>query len=138
DLGADDVIAGTPRTPGENDLARRAARTVELRLAGILGEIQSGLAYWMAQAERPLQRIVLTGGGARAGDIAGRLALLVGAPVEWGAVQGLEPPERAAGVGDWPDLAVAAGLALGATAGSWQIDLCPPVKRAFRFTGEMG
>jgi Tfp pilus assembly protein PilN len=29
-------------------------------------------------------------------------------------------------------------LALGATAGGWQIDLCPPVKRSFRFTGEMG
>jgi Tfp pilus assembly protein PilN len=116
----------------------RAARVVELRLAGILGEIQSGLAYWMAQAERPLRRILLTGGGARAGDIAGRLALLVGAPVETGAVQGLEAPEPAAGAGDWPDLAGAAGLALGATAGGWQIDLCPPVKRSFRFTGEMG
>src|SRR5256885_430471 len=57
----------------ENDLARRAARVVELRLAGILGEIQSGLAYWMHQSDRPLSRIVLAGGGARAGDIAGRL-----------------------------------------------------------------
>ena len=122
---------------GVDDLAHRAARVVELRLAGILGEIQSGLAYWMAQSERPLQRIVLTGGGARAGDIAGRLALLVGAPVEWGVVQGLEAPEPAAGAGDWPDHAVAAGLALGAAADGWQIDLCPPVKRSFHFTGEM-
>jgi Tfp pilus assembly protein PilN len=89
----------------------------------------------MHQSERPLQRIVLTGGGARAGDLAGRLALLVGAPVEVGVVQGLEPPEAAAGAGDWADHTVAAGLALGATAGSWQIDLCPPVK--LRFTGEM-
>jgi Tfp pilus assembly protein PilN len=121
----------------DDDLARRAARVVELRLAGILGEIQSGLAYWMHQSERPLQRIVLTGGGARAGDLAGRLALLVGAPVELGVVQGLEPPEAAAGAGDWADHTVAAGLALGATAGSWQIDLCPPAKRSFRFTGEM-
>jgi type IV pilus assembly protein PilM len=122
----------------ENDLARRAARIVELRLAGILGEIQSGLAYWMAQSERPLTRIVLTGGGARAGDIAGRLALLVGAPVEWGGVQGLDAPEAAAGAGDWADQMVAAGLALGAASPqSWQIDLCPPVKRSFRFTGEM-
>ncbi|HEV7534348.1 MAG TPA: pilus assembly protein PilM, partial [Acidimicrobiia bacterium] len=130
--------AGEPGAFGsDNDLARRAARVVELRLAGILGEIQSGLAYWMAQAERPLRRIVLTGGGARAGDIAGRLALLVGAPVEWGAVHGLEAPEPAAGAGDWDDLGVAAGLALGAGAGGWQIDLCPPVKRAFRFTGDM-
>jgi type IV pilus assembly protein PilM len=129
--------AGSADGGGDDDLARRAARVVELRLAGILGEIQSGLAYWMAQSERPLQRIVLTGGGARAGDIAGRLALLVGAPVEWGVVQGLEPPEAAAGAGDWADHTVAAGLALGATAGSWQIDLCPPVKRSFRFTGEM-
>jgi type IV pilus assembly protein PilM len=122
---------------GDDDLAHRAARVVELRLAGILGEIQSGLAYWMAQSERPLQRIVLTGGGARAGDIAGRLALLVGAPVEWGVVQGLEAPEPAAGAGDWPDHTVAAGLALGAAADGWQIDLCPPGKRSFRFTGEM-
>ena len=124
--------------PPEGDLARRAARVVELRLAGILGEIQSGLAYWMAQSERPLQRIVLTGGGARAGEIAGRLALLVGAPVEWGVVQRLDAPEAAAGAGDWADHTVAAGLALGAAAtNSWQIDLCPPVKRSFRFTGDM-
>ena len=135
ELSAEDLIAGMTRTP--NDLVRRAARVVELRLAGILGEIQSGLAYWMAQSERPLQRIVLTGGGARAGDIAGRLALLVGAPVEWGVVQGLERPEAAAGAGDWADHTVAAGLALGATWGSWKIDLCPPVKRSLRFTGEM-
>jgi type IV pilus assembly protein PilM len=122
----------------DNDLARRAARVVELRLAGILGEIQSSLAYWMAQSERPLRRIVLTGGGARAGDIAGRLALLVGAPVEWGMVQGLEAPEAAAGAGDWADHAVAAGLALGSAAEAWKIDLCPPVKRSFRLTGAMG
>ena len=120
-----------------NDVARRAARVVELRLAGILGEIQSSLAYWVAQADRPLRRVVLTGGGARAGDIAGRLALLIGVPVEWGAVEGMEAPEPAAGVGDWADHTVAAGLALGAAADGWQIDLCPPVKRAFRFTGEM-
>jgi type IV pilus assembly protein PilM len=127
-------------TSTDEDLAQRAARVVELRLAGILGEIQSGLAYWMAQAERPLRRIVLTGGGARAGDIAGRLALLVGAPVEWGVVQGLEAPEAAAGAGEWADHTVAAGLALGGAstaAGGWHIDLCPPVKRSFRFTGEM-
>jgi type IV pilus assembly protein PilM len=134
ELGLEPEEAEAAKRDGDS----RAARVVELRLAGILGEIQSGLAYWMAQSERPLRRIVLTGGGARAGDIAGRLALLVGAPVEWGAVQGLEAPEPAAGAGDWPDLAVAAGLALGATAGGWQIDLCPPVKRSFRFTGEMG
>jgi type IV pilus assembly protein PilM len=133
--GAADEL-GAPGS--DDDLARRAARVVELRLAGILGEIQSGLAYWMAQAERPLRRIVLTGGGARAGDIAGRLALLVGAPVEYGVVHGLEAPEPAAGAGDWADHTVAAGLALGGSAEQWQIDLCPPVKRSFRLTGAMG
>ena len=122
----------------EDDLARRAARVVELRLAGILGEIQSSLAYWVAQSDRPLRRIVLTGGGARGGDIAGRLALLVGVPVEWGAVRVLDAPERAVGAGEWPDLAVAAGLALGAADDAWRIDLCPPVKRSFQFSGEMG
>ena len=122
----------------DGDLARRAARVVELRLAGILGEVQSSLAYWMAQSERPLRRIVLTGGGARAGDIAGRLGLLVGAPVEWGAVNELEPPEAAAGNGVWADLTVAAGLALGGAAEGWRIDFCPPVKRSFRLTGAMG
>jgi type IV pilus assembly protein PilM len=132
--GADDL--GAPGS--DNDLARRAARVVELRLAGILGEIQSGLAYWIAQAERPLRRIVLVGGGARAGDIAGRLALLVGAPVDWGVVHGLEAPEPAAGAGDWADHMVAAGLALGGNTEGWQIDLCPPVKRSFRLTGATG
>jgi type IV pilus assembly protein PilM len=121
----------------DDELVQRAARVVELRLAGILGEIQSGLAYWMAQSDRPLRRIVLTGGGARAGDIAGRLALLVGAPVETGVVGGLAAPEPAAGPGDWADHTVAAGLALGAGREGWQIDLCPPVKRSFRFTGAM-
>jgi type IV pilus assembly protein PilM len=135
---ADPGANGLGADGSDNDLARRAARVVELRLAGILGEIQSSLAYWMAQSDRPLRRIVLTGGGARAGDIAGRLALLVGAPVELGAVQGLEAPEPAAGAGEWPDLTVAAGLALGGTAPGWQIDFCPPVKRSFRFSGEMG
>jgi len=133
-----DAAEAAKRDAGsDDDLAHRAARVVELRLAGILGEIQSGLAYWMHQSDRPLRRIVLTGGGARAGDIAGRLALLVGAPVEVGVVQSLDAPEAAAGAGDWADHTVAAGLALGATAGGWQIDLCPPVKRSFRFTGDM-
>ncbi|HVW35203.1 MAG TPA: pilus assembly protein PilM, partial [Acidimicrobiia bacterium] len=131
EMGLDLEAAETAKRDGT------AARIVELRLAGILGEIQSGLAYWMAQAERPLARIVLTGAGARSGDIAGRLGLLVGAPVEWGTVQGLEAPEPALGVGEWPDLAVAAGLALGALDDGWHIDFCPPVKRSFRFTGDM-
>jgi type IV pilus assembly protein PilM len=139
ELGTDPEAAEhAKRGSSEDDeLVQRAARVVELRLAGILGEIQSGLAYWMAQSDRPLRRIVLTGGGARAGDIAGRLALLVGAPVETGVVGGLAAPEPAAGPGDWADHTVAAGLALGAGREGWQIDLCPPVKRSFRFTGEM-
>jgi type IV pilus assembly protein PilM len=135
DLGIETDAAEAAKRDGSD---ARAARVVELRLAGILGEIQSGLAYWMAQAERPLRRIVLTGGGARAGDIAGRLALLVGAPVESGVVRGLEAPEAAAGVGAWADHTVAAGLALGAGAQGWQIDLCPPVKRSLLRTGDMG
>ena len=136
ELGLELDVAEAAKRDGPDP---RAARIVELRLAGILGEIQSGLAYWIAQSERPLQRIVLTGGGARAGDIAGRLALLVGAPVEWGVVRGLDAPEPAAGPGDWADHTVAAGLALGASAEGWQIDLCPPVKRSpLRITGDMG
>ena len=121
-----------------DDVARRAARIIELRLASILGEIQSSLAYWMAQAERPLRRIVLTGGGARAGDVAGRLGLLIGAPVEAGTVLGLAAPEPALGVGDWADHTVAAGLAMGALAGGgWQIDFCPPQKRRLRFDRQL-
>jgi type IV pilus assembly protein PilM len=122
----------------DDDLARRAARIVELRLTGILGEIQSSLAYWMAQSDRPLQRVVLTGGGVRAGDVAGRLALLVGVPVEAGTVRGLEAPERALGSGDWADLTVAAGLALGGSrAGGWHVDLCPPQKRKLQFDRQL-
>ena len=135
ELGIEPAAAEAAKRDESDD---RAARIVELRLAAILGEIQSGLAYWMAQSERPLRRIVLTGAGARAGDIAGRLALLVGAPVEWGVVSGLEAPEPAAGAGAWADHTVAAGLALGAASDGWQINLCPPIKRSFRFTGEMG
>ena len=121
-----------------DDLARRAARVVELRLTGILGEIQSSLAYWVAQSDRPLQRVVLTGGGVRAGDVAGRLALLVGVPVEAGTVRGVEAPEQALGSGDWADLTVAAGLALGGSrAGGWHIDLCPPQKRKLQFDRQL-
>lgn len=145
ELGIDIEVAEAAKRAGDvaadgadDDLTRRAARVVELRLAGILGEIQNSLAYWVAQSDRPLRRILLTGGGSRAGDIAGRLALLVGAPVEVGEVQVLDAPERAAGAGEWADLAVAAGLALGASADAWGIDLCPPVKRSFRLTGAMG
>jgi len=121
-----------------DDLARRAARVVELRLSSILGEIQSSLAYWMTSSERPLGRVVLIGGGTRAGDVAGRLALLVGVTVETGAAMPLAAPEAAAGVGDWPDLVVAAGLALGgaARAGA-QINFCPPQRRRFRFDREL-
>ena len=127
--------------PGHDadDLSRRAARVVELRLTGILGEIQSSLAYWMAQADRPLRRVVLTGGGVRAGDVAGRLGLLVGLPVEPAVVRNLEAPEKALGAGEWPDLTVAAGLALGASAAAgWEIDLCPPQKRKLRFDRRLG
>jgi Tfp pilus assembly protein PilN len=135
---AEEAKRAAGSTADADDLARRAARVVELRLAGILGEIQSSLAYWMAQSERPLQRITLTGGGARAGDVAGRLALLVGAPVEWSAVRRLEAPEAALGAGDWADLAVAAGLALaGSDRGGWRIDLCPPQKRKLRFDRQL-
>jgi type IV pilus assembly protein PilM len=123
---------------GDDDLAQQAARVVEMRLTGILGEVQSSLAYWVAQSDRPLQRVVLTGGGVRAGDVAGRLALLVGVPVESGTVRGLEAPERALGSGDWADLTVAAGLALGGSrAGGWHIDLCPPQKRKLQFDRQL-
>ena len=92
----------------------------------------------MAQSDRPLQRVVLTGGGVRAGDVAGRLALLVGVPVEAGTVRGLDAPERALGSGDWADLTVAAGLALGGSrGGGWHIDLCPPQKRKLQFDRQL-
>ncbi len=88
----------------------------------------------MASAERPLGRVVLTGAGARAGDVAGRLSLLIGAPVEWGVTVPLAAPVAAAGAGQWADHVVAAGLALGgADSPGWQIDLCPPQRRWLRF-----
>jgi len=139
---AETAKRGVDAGPGDggdgDDLARRAARVVELRLSSILGEIQSSLAYSMTSSERPLGQVVLTGGGARAGDVAGRLALLVGATVETGAVVPLAAPEAAAGVGDWADLVVAAGLALGgaARAGA-QINFCPPQRRRFRFDRDL-
>ena len=124
--------------PAAADLSRRVARIVELKLSSILGEIQSSLAYWMGSSERPLGRVVLTGAGARAGDVAGRLSLLIGAPVEWGVTLPVDAPEAAAGAGDWADHVVAAGLALGgAHFAGWQIDLCPPQRRRLRFDRQL-
>jgi type IV pilus assembly protein PilM len=132
------VNAGPGGGGDGDDLTRRAARVVELRLSSILGEIQSSLAYWMTSSDRHLGRVVLVGGGTRAGDVAGRLALLVGTTVETGAVVPLAAPEAALGVGDWTDLVVAAGLALGgAPRAGARINFCPPQRRRLRFDREL-
>lgn len=111
-------------TPRPGELAARAARVVEARLAGILGEIQGSLNYWMAQSDRPLGRVLLTGGGALAGDLPGRLGLLLGVPVEMARPRDRldVEAEREAD----PFLPAAAGLALGAAhVQGRRIDLSP-------------
>ena len=69
-------------TDPQDDLAVRAAHVLEPHLAGIIGEIQGSLNYWMAQSDRSLARVLLTGGGALVPDFCTRLTALLGVPVE--------------------------------------------------------
>jgi type IV pilus assembly protein PilM len=102
--------------PGYDDLGYRAAQVVQSRLAGLLNEIQGSLDYWVAQSDRPLGRVLLTGGSALAGDLPDRLAALVGAPVEMALPRIRLDVDARPEVGPDldPFLPVAAGLALGA------------------------
>ncbi|HLF41153.1 MAG TPA: type IV pilus assembly protein PilM [Acidimicrobiia bacterium] len=122
---------------GDDELAARAARVVETRVAAILGEIQGSLSYWMAQSDRSIERVVLTGGGSLAGNLAGRLSTLFGVPVEVARPRDrLDVEVEDLGEECDPFLPVAAGLALGGSRGDTRsrIDLNPSKPRAPMFS----
>jgi type IV pilus assembly protein PilM len=96
-----------------------AARVVEASATSFLEEVRGSLDYYLAQpASVPLQRVVLSGGGARLGGLAQRLAAAARLPVHPGAAMaslrigktGLTP-EQLSYVE--PQIAVPVGLALG-------------------------
>jgi type IV pilus assembly protein PilM len=96
-----------------------AARVVEASATSFLEEIRGSLDYYLAQPSSiPLQRVVLSGGGARLGGLAQRLAAASRLPVHPGAAMaslrigktGLTP-EQLSYVE--PQIAVPVGLALG-------------------------
>jgi type IV pilus assembly protein PilM len=97
-----------------------AARVVEASATAFLEEVRGSLDYYLAQPSSvPLQRVVLSGGGARLGGLAQRLAAATRLPVHPGAAMsalrigktGLTP-EQLSYVE--PQIAVPVGLALGA------------------------
>lgn len=99
-----------------------AARVIEASATAYLEEIRGSLDYYLAQpASVPLQRIVLSGGGARLGGLAQRLAEATRLPVHPGAAMsnlrigktGLSP-EQLSYVET--QIAVPVGLALGVAA----------------------
>ncbi|HVV75535.1 MAG TPA: type IV pilus assembly protein PilM [Mycobacteriales bacterium] len=96
-----------------------AARVIEASATSYLEEIRGSLDYYLAQpASLPISRIVLSGGGARLGGLAQRLAAASRLPVHPGAAMsalrvgktGLTP-EQLSYVE--PQIAVPVGLALG-------------------------
>ncbi|HWC33203.1 MAG TPA: type IV pilus assembly protein PilM [Mycobacteriales bacterium] len=99
-----------------------AARVIEASATSFLEEIRGSLDYYLAQPNStPLSRVVLSGGGARLGGLAQRLAAATRLPVHPGAAMsalrigktGLTP-EQLAYVE--PQIAVPVGLALGVAA----------------------
>jgi type IV pilus assembly protein PilM len=99
-----------------------AARVIEASATSFLEEIRGSLDYYLAQPSSvPLSRVVLSGGGARLGGLAQRLAAATRLPVHPGAAMaslrigktGLTP-EQLAYVE--PQIAVPVGLALGVAA----------------------
>jgi type IV pilus assembly protein PilM len=97
-----------------------AARVVEASATAFLEEVRGSIDYYLAQPNSvPLQRVVLSGGGARLGGLAQRLAAATRLSVHPGAAMsalrigktGLTP-EQLSYVE--PQIAVPVGLALGA------------------------
>jgi len=100
--------------------AQAAVRVVEVSGSTFVDEIRGSLDYYMASSgSAPLSRLVLTGGGARLGGLAERIAAVTRVPVEHGRpMESLEIGKT--GLSDEqiqfvaPLTAVPVGLALGA------------------------
>jgi type IV pilus assembly protein PilM len=96
-----------------------AARVIEASAGSFVEEVRGSLDYYLAQpASVPLQRIVLSGGGARLGGLGQRLAAATRLPVEPGVASSTLKIGKT-GLTDEqlsyvePQIAVPVGLALG-------------------------
>jgi type IV pilus assembly protein PilM len=110
---------GMSPTRGEVVSDHPAARVIEATAGGFVEEIRGSLDYYLAQPQSaPLQRVVLSGGGARLTGLAQRLAMATRLPVQPGAAMaalrvgktGLSPDQLSYVE---PQIAVPVGLALG-------------------------
>ena len=107
---------------GEIASEHPAARVIEASATSFVEEVRGSLDYYLAQpASVPLQRVVLSGGGARLTGLAQRLAAASRLPVQPGAAMaalrvgktGLSPDQLSYVE---PQIAVPVGLALGVAA----------------------
>ena len=106
-------------TDGEDPKAQAAGRVMEAAGQAIIDQVRGSLDYYMASpGARPIERIVVTGGGSRLAGLAERLTSSTRVEVERGTVFGeLEigktglSPEQMSFVE--PLAAVPIGLALG-------------------------
>jgi type IV pilus assembly protein PilM len=74
---------GLATTPGIPESDHPAARVVESTGAALVEEIRGSLDYYLAQpSSTPLDRVVVSGGGARLGGLLPRLALATRLPVD--------------------------------------------------------
>jgi type IV pilus assembly protein PilM len=110
---------GMAPTRGEAQAEHPAARVIEGSAGQFVEEVRGSLDYYLAQpGSVPMQRLVLSGGGARLGGLAARLAAATRLPVEPGAVTsalkvgktGLSPDQLSYVE---PQIAVPVGLAMG-------------------------
>jgi type IV pilus assembly protein PilM len=104
---------------GEINSDHPAARVIEASAASFVEEVRGSLDYYLAQpASVPLQRIVLSGGGARLTGLGQRLAAATRLPVEPGAATAALRVGKTGLSADQlsyvePQIAVPVGLALG-------------------------
>jgi type IV pilus assembly protein PilM len=111
---------GISPTRGEVTSEHPAARVIEAAASAFLEEVRGSLDYYRSQPNSvPIQRIVLSGGGARLTGLAQRLAAATRLPVQPGSAlaalrvgkTGLSPDQLAYVE---PQITVPVGLALGA------------------------
>jgi type IV pilus assembly protein PilM len=104
---------------GEITSEHPAARVIEASAGSFVEEVRGSLDYYLAQpASVPLTRVVVSGGGARLGGLAQRLAAATRLPVEPGAATAALRVGKTGLTDDQltyvePQIAVPVGLALG-------------------------
>ncbi|HEX3824347.1 MAG TPA: type IV pilus assembly protein PilM [Mycobacteriales bacterium] len=110
---------GMAAVRGELSSDHPAARVIETAAGSFVEEVRGSLDYYLAQpGSVPLQRVVISGGGARLNGLAQRLAAATRLPVEPGAASAALRVGKTGLSADQltyvePQIAVPVGLALG-------------------------